>query len=200
MYFDLVVLSTGFQPPRETEARRAAGIELNPYGFQDNGPFLSLRTNVPRIFACGAFTGPRDIHTGDGAHASGTAAEAMALLAGVGGTLVSESRKRSTPGERSGRGAAHRRLRLPLRDELIAATVDVAAMRDFAASLPHVVHAEDNLYTSSAEGCDKIREAIAGHDLNPVVVTACTSRTHEPCSARPAGRRGSTATFSKWPP
>ena len=176
MPFDLVVLSTGFKPPRGIEVLRDLGIGLNRHGFAESGPFQPLRTGVPGIFACGAFTGPRDIPE-TVAQASGAAAEAMALLAEARGTMVVEKEyppeKETGADPRIGVFVCHC-------GSNIAATVDVAAVRDYAAGLPGVVHAEDNLYTCSAEGCEKIREAIAAHDLGRVVVAACTPRTHEP--------------------
>jgi len=174
--FDLVVLSTGFKPPQGLEVFRGMGVELNRYGFASNGPFQPLRTSVPGVYACGAFTGPRDIPE-TVAQASGAAAEAMALLAGARGTMVVEKEypqeKEVGPEARIGVFVCHCGTN-------IAATVDVAKVRDYARSLPGVAYAEDNLYTCSAEGCEKIREAIAEHDLGRVVVAACTPRTHEP--------------------
>lgn len=174
--FDLVVLATGFQPPRELEVFRAMGLELNGYDFVHTGPFEPLRTNLPGVFVCGAFTGPRDIPE-TVAQASGAAAEAMVFLEEARGSLVEEKEyppeKEIGMEPRIGVFVCHCGTN-------IAATVDVEAVRDYAAGLPGVVHAEDNLYTCSAEGCEKIKKAVAEHDLNRVVVAACTPRTHEP--------------------
>jgi heterodisulfide reductase subunit A len=176
MPFDLVVLSTGFQPPKELDTFKEMGVELNGYDFVSTQPFQPLRTNVPGVFACGAFTGPRDIPE-TVAQASGAASEAMALLKDARGTMVMEKEypEEKEVGEelRIGVFVCHCGTN-------IAATVDVPKVRDYAATLPGVVYTEDNLYTCSAEGCEKIREAIAEHDLNRVVVAACTPRTHEP--------------------
>ena len=174
--FDLVVLATGFKPPQELDVFRGMGVELNRYGFVDNGPFEPLRTSVPGIYACGAFTGPRDIPE-TVAQASGAASEAMALLADARGTMVVE---KEYPPEKETGGETRIGVFVCHCGTNIAGTVDVARVRDYASALPGVVHAEDNLYTCSAEGCEKIREAIAEHDLNRVVVAACTPRTHEP--------------------
>ncbi len=62
----------------------------------------------------------------------------------------------------------------------IGGIVKVPEVVEYAKTLPHVIHAEDNLYTCSAEGLSKITEAIKQHDLNRVVVASCTPRTHEP--------------------
>ncbi|MDY6796255.1 MAG: FAD-dependent oxidoreductase [Actinomycetota bacterium] len=176
MPFDLVVLATGFQPPRELEAIEKAGVELNGYGFCSTLPFQPLRTNLEGVYACGAFTGPRDIPE-TVAQASGAAAEAMVLLSDVRGTMIAE---KEYPPEKDIGNELRIGVFVCHCGTNIAATVDVEKVREYADSLPGVVHAEDNLYTCSAEGCERIKEAIEEHDLNRVVVTACTPRTHEP--------------------
>ena len=62
----------------------------------------------------------------------------------------------------------------------IASTVDVAEVRDFAATLPNVVVARDYLYMCSDPGQGLIAEEIQKHNLNRVVVSSCTPRMHEP--------------------
>ncbi len=62
----------------------------------------------------------------------------------------------------------------------IGGIVDVEAVVEYAKALPGVVHAERNLYTCSSEGLSRIRAAIKEHNLNRVVVAACTPRTHAP--------------------
>ncbi|MBU0969450.1 MAG: FAD-dependent oxidoreductase, partial [Proteobacteria bacterium] len=48
------------------------------------------------------------------------------------------------------------------------------------ATLPHVVHVEDNLFTCSQDTQDKIKQVIIDNRLNRVVVASCSPRTHEP--------------------
>ncbi|HKZ94725.1 MAG TPA: CoB--CoM heterodisulfide reductase iron-sulfur subunit A family protein [Candidatus Bathyarchaeia archaeon] len=62
----------------------------------------------------------------------------------------------------------------------IGGVVNVPQVTKYAKSLPNVAYAEDNIYTCSAEGIDKIKAAIKEHKLNRVVVASCTPRTHEP--------------------
>ena len=62
----------------------------------------------------------------------------------------------------------------------ISAYVDVPAVVDYAKTLPGVVYAEENMYTCSSDGLNKIKEAIKKHGLERVVVASCTPRTHEP--------------------
>jgi heterodisulfide reductase subunit A-like polyferredoxin len=62
----------------------------------------------------------------------------------------------------------------------IAGVVDVAAVTEYAASLPHVVHAENTVYTCSADSLTRIQQQLQEKNLNRVVVSSCTPRTHEP--------------------
>lgn len=62
----------------------------------------------------------------------------------------------------------------------IAGTVDCEAVRAHAATLPGVVVTQRNRYTCSDPGQQQIKQAIAEHNLNRVVVAACTPRLHEP--------------------
>ncbi len=61
----------------------------------------------------------------------------------------------------------------------IGGVVDVPKVVEFARTLPHVVHAEDNLYSCSEEGLSFLKQSISSHHLNRVVVASCTPRTHE---------------------
>jgi heterodisulfide reductase subunit A len=61
----------------------------------------------------------------------------------------------------------------------IARVVDVPGVAEYASTLPHVVHAEENLYTCSADTQNKIINAITEKGLNRVVVASCSPRTHE---------------------
>jgi len=62
----------------------------------------------------------------------------------------------------------------------IAATVDVTAVRDFAATLPHVVVARDYKFMCSDPGQEMIRRDIKDLGLNRVVVASCSPLMHEP--------------------
>ncbi|MFW9863675.1 MAG: FAD-dependent oxidoreductase [Candidatus Thorarchaeota archaeon] len=62
----------------------------------------------------------------------------------------------------------------------IAASVDVVAVSDHAASLPNVTHSADLMFTCSTDGLRIIQDSIAKYGLNRVIVASCTPRTHEP--------------------
>jgi len=61
----------------------------------------------------------------------------------------------------------------------IAGTVNVAALCDYAATLPHVVVARDYKYMCSDPGQELIKADIAENGLNRVVVAACSPHLHE---------------------
>ena len=61
----------------------------------------------------------------------------------------------------------------------IAGSVDCAGVAKFAATLPHVVLAQDNRYTCSDQGQEGIKKDIKEKNLNRVVVASCSPRLHE---------------------
>ncbi|MDR5695176.1 MAG: CoB--CoM heterodisulfide reductase iron-sulfur subunit A family protein [Armatimonadota bacterium] len=61
----------------------------------------------------------------------------------------------------------------------IAGTVDVHALREYAARLPHVVVARDYKYMCSDPGQALIREDIRTHNLTRIVVASCSPLLHE---------------------
>lgn len=62
----------------------------------------------------------------------------------------------------------------------IAGAVDCGAVTEYASKLPDVVCAVRNKYTCADPGQNEIKNAIAAHKLNRVVVASCTPRQHEP--------------------
>jgi heterodisulfide reductase subunit A len=176
--FDLVVLSNGIAKPKDSEKlSKVLGIDLNEQGFCQTSAFEPLETTKPGIFAGGAFTEPRDIP--DSVYgASGAAAKASAIIASKGERIppaeveiVEKDVAEAEP--RVGVFVCHCGIN-------IGATVNVPKVVEYARSLPNVVYAEENLYTCSFDTQGIIKERIKEHDLNRVVVAACSPRTHEP--------------------
>jgi heterodisulfide reductase subunit A2 len=62
----------------------------------------------------------------------------------------------------------------------IGAYVNVPKLVEYVKTLPGVAYAEENMYTCSSDGLNKIKEAIKKHRLERIVVASCTPRTHEP--------------------
>jgi heterodisulfide reductase subunit A2 len=62
----------------------------------------------------------------------------------------------------------------------IAGVIDPKEVVEFAEGLPDVVRATDTLYACADSGQRLIKEDIQKHNLNRVVVSACSVRMHEP--------------------
>ena len=62
----------------------------------------------------------------------------------------------------------------------IAGVIDPAVVAEYAARLPGVVHATDTLYACADSGQNLIKKDIKEHNLNRVVVSACSPKMHEP--------------------
>ncbi len=176
--FNLVVLAHGLEAPKGTRALAlATGIQFNQYGFCETSLFSPLATTMKGIFVAGAFQGPKSIPDSV-IQAGGAAAAAAELLAPARGTLVTE---KTYPEERSD---AHEEPRIGVFvcycGKNIAGVVDVEKVKQYAETLPDVTMVATNLYSCSSDTQVLIAETIAEHNLNRVVVAACTPRTHEP--------------------
>ncbi len=176
--FDLVVLSVGMRPSPEThELAGRLGVSLDNDGFCRTDAFAPLATSRAGVFACGVFQGPKDIP--ETVVQAGAAAEAAsAFLAEARGTLT---RTKEYPPERDVAGQAPRIGVFVCHCGInIGGIVDVPGVKEFARTLPGVVHVDENLYTCSQDTQEKIKKAIEEHSLNRVVVASCSPRTHEP--------------------
>jgi len=175
--FDMVVLSVGLEPPKSNEElSRIFGVPLNEYGFLDWKIFEPLQAKEG-VYTCGAFSGPKDIPD-TVAQASGAAAMASSMIADERGTLVEE---KVYPEEIPVEGQPPRiGVFVCWCGINIGGTVNVPEVMEYAATLPNVVYADQNLYTCSQDTQEKIKEAVEEHGLNRVIVASCTPRTHEP--------------------
>jgi heterodisulfide reductase subunit A len=176
--FHMVVLSTGLAPPVEAhELADTFGIELDEHGFAATQGLGSVETSRPGVYVCGPFTGPKDIPE-TVMEASASASKAMALLEDGRGSLI---RAKEYPPEKDVRGEEPRiGVFVCHCGKNIGGVADVPAVVEYARTLPNVVYAEDNLYTCSTDTQEAIKQMIAEHDLNRVLVASCSPRTHEP--------------------
>jgi len=62
----------------------------------------------------------------------------------------------------------------------IGGVIDPKSVAEYVSSLPGVVLAKDNLYMCADPGQKLIQEDIKEHNLNRVIVAACSPRLHEP--------------------
>jgi heterodisulfide reductase subunit A len=176
--FDMAVLSVGLEiAPEAVGLAKKLNIDLTEGQFCKTETFEPVKTSREGIFVCGAFQGPKDIPQSV-IEASSAAAEAGALLSRARNSLT---KQKETPPERS---AGDKRPRIGVFvchcGINISGVVDVPAVRDYAASLPYVEYATDNLFTCSTDTQDIIAKVIQEKNLNRIVVAACTPKTHEP--------------------
>jgi heterodisulfide reductase subunit A len=176
--FDMVVLSVGLNPPADVKDLAAKfGIELNSHGFSNADPSNPMQTSRRGIFVSGAFQGPIDIP------------ESVFTAGGAGsqcGELLDKRRGRLTkdrvyPPEKH---VAEEEPRVGVFvchcGANIGRVVDVPATVEYAAGLPHVVHAQEQLFSCATNSAQEITDMIAEKGLNRVVVAACSPRTLEP--------------------
>ncbi|MFX1276223.1 MAG: FAD-dependent oxidoreductase [Promethearchaeota archaeon] len=176
--YNLVVLSVGLNPPNDAKyLGEKFGVELNEFNFVKTDLFNPVQTSRPGIFACGAFTSPKDIPE-TVTQASAAAGCVNQLLYDQRGTLITE---KTLPPEifvagqppRIGAFICHCGIN-------IGGYVDVPEVTRYVSTLPNVVLADRNLYTCSADTQTIIKDKIKEYNLNRVIVASCTPRTHEP--------------------
>ncbi len=176
--YDLVVLSVGLQTsPEMVEMSNKFGLDLTPSNFCKTDSFSPVSTSRDGIYACGAFQGPKDIPQSV-VDASSAALCAGADIADARGTLITKEEPTaeidvSNERPRVGVFVCHC-------GKNIGGVVDVPAVKDYAATLPFVEYATDNLYTCSQDTQDAIASVIKEYKLNRIVVAACSPKTHEP--------------------
>ena len=175
--FDMVVLSTGIEAGRESVAlSKTLGIALDAYHFTRSDSFHPVNTSIPGIYACGVFTGPKDIPQSV-MEASAAACVATENLAAARNT---RTRAVEIPAERDvSRQPPSIGVFVCNCGTNIGGIVRVPEVAEYARNLPGVVYVEENLFTCSQDTQDKLSGVIRQHNLNRVVIAACTPRTHE---------------------
>jgi heterodisulfide reductase subunit A len=175
--FDLVVLSTGLQiAPQAVDLAARLGIGLDADHFTRTDAFHPVATSVPGIYACGAFTGPKDIPQSV-VEAGAAACAATQKLAAA---RHSRTRSIASPPERSLLRQAPRIGVFVCNCGInIGGVVRVPEVAQDARTLPGVVYVEENLFTCSQDTQEKMAQVIAEQNLNRIVVAACSPRTHE---------------------
>ncbi len=176
--YDMVVLSLALEPSAVlVEQAKNIGVNLNKWGFAETTELCPLDTSRPGVFVGGTFQEPKDIPD-TVMQASAAAARAMALLAPARGSLVSTKTyppQRDVTDEppRIGVFVCHC-------GSNIASVVDVERVVEQVKALPNIAYAEHTIYTCADDSQARMKELIAEHRLNRVVVASCTPRTHEP--------------------
>jgi heterodisulfide reductase subunit A len=184
---DLVVLSVAAAPnDGASQLARILGIETDRYGFmaRQDAAVSAVETMREGIFVCGSAVGPQVIPDCI-AQASAVAAHAQLFLTGH---RVEEVEEAVEPLDVSGQPrvgvfVCHCGVN-------IAGVLDVEALARHASTMPGVVVAKTHLFACSATGQDELVQLIREHELNRVVIAACTPRTHEPVFRQSCARIG----------
>ena len=175
--YDMVVLSVGLESPADAQTLAdITDIELNKYNFCKTDSFAPLSTSREGVLVAGAFQGPKDIPESV-TQACGTAGLAAGLLK-----------------KQRGKGIVHKIYpdEKPLEDEVrigvfvchcginIGSVVDVPQVSNNAGEMEDVVYYTESLYSCSQDAQEVLKDKIKEHNLNRVVIAACSPRTHEP--------------------
>lgn len=175
--FDMVVLSVGLDAPAGAkELAEKGGFELNNYDFCKTETFAPLLTTKPGVFVAGAFQGPKDIPE---------SVTQSSAAAGLAAGLIKKDR---------GKGIVHKSYpaEVDLGEEVrigvfvchcginIASVVDVPQVEQYTDGMEGVVYHAQSLYSCSQDAQEILKEKIKEHNLNRVVIAACSPRTHEP--------------------
>jgi heterodisulfide reductase subunit A len=176
--FDLVVLSVGLNPPVAVkQLADKFGIELSAHGFCKPVSANPMETSRRGIFVSGAFQGPTDIPESVFT-ASGAGAQCGEMLDYRRGKLAEE---RVYPPEKDV-SAEEPRIGVFICHcgANIGSVVNVPSAVDYALTLPHVVYAQEQLFSCATNSANEITEMAKEKGLNRVVIAACSPRTLEP--------------------
>ncbi|MCL6520254.1 MAG: FAD-dependent oxidoreductase [Armatimonadetes bacterium] len=175
--FDMVVLSTGIRPSQAAlDLAKSAGVELSECGFCATDDYAPILTSRPGVLVAGAFQEPKDIPE-TVVQGSAAAAAAMEILASSRGSMIVEKkypRERDVSDEPPRIGVFVCNCGIN-----IASVVDVEKVVETAKNMPGVEYAEAQMYACADNTQERIKEIIAKHRLNRLVVASCTPRTHE---------------------
>ncbi len=183
--FEMVVLATGLQPPSAAkELISMLEIEYNEFGFCQTDKFVPLQTSRPGVFVCGAFSSPKEIAETI-LDASGAAAEVMRLL---NDRLNVYSFSHEAPFLSNEvfppeRDVSEEAVRIGVFNCTCAGTLcetlNLRAITQQAESWQSVELAQLLDLACFPHGLHQIQKAIQEHDLNRVVIGACSNRTHD---------------------
>jgi heterodisulfide reductase subunit A len=175
--FDLVVLSVGLEvSPEVQDLAKRLEIDLTEHKYTQTHPFMPVATSRAGVYVCGTMQGPKDIPFSV-MEASAAAAASSASLSPA---RWSQTRTREVPPERTDLGETPRVGVFVCNCGInIGGIINVPEVAEYAKTLPFVAHVEQDLFTCSQDSQVKIANIIQEHQLNRVVVAACTPMTHE---------------------
>ncbi len=175
---NMVILFPAVIPNKgATELNKVLGVEIDEYGFiKPSSSTNNIETSIPGIYVCGCAHGPEDISTSV-AEASAAASRAanrtsIKIVEEIKDDIIEKKVSKEDP-RRIGVFVCHC-------GSNIAGFVDVEKIAHEIESVQDVAYVERNLYTCSEESQKSIQNAIEKHNLNRVIIAACTPRTHLP--------------------
>jgi heterodisulfide reductase subunit A len=176
--FDMVVLSVGgVTAPDTIELAKKLKVRLGHNRFMDTTCFYPVTTSRPGIFSCGFFNGPKDIPQ-TVMEGSAAASAATRDLATAKGTLT---RQKDFPPEKD---VTEEPARVGIFvcncGTNIGGVADIPEIVEYAKDIPNVEYVQANLFSCSQDAQAQMVEMIKEHDLNRVVVAACSPSTHQP--------------------
>ncbi len=176
---DMVVLSVGLDSPASAkDLAEVSKIDLNTYDFCKTSSFKPLATSRKGVFVAGAFQGPKDIPESV-TQSSGAAGEIAGLLKkdrGKGVVVKKYPKEIVVSPEdeiRIGVFVCHCGIN-------ISSVVDVNKVSEYSGTMDGVSYYAESLYSCSQDAQKVLKEKIKEHNLNRVVIAACSPRTHEP--------------------
>jgi heterodisulfide reductase subunit A2 len=176
--YDMVVLSVGLDAPADAKnLADIGGFALNRYDFCRTETFAPLLSSAPGVFVAGAFQGPKDIPESVTQSSAAAGLVSGLVMKDRGKALVHktypEERKIAEEEVRIGVFVCHCGIN-------IGSVVDVPAVEQYTEGMEGVVYHAQSLYSCSQDAQEVIKEKIREHNLNRIVVAACSPRTHEP--------------------
>ena len=183
---DITILSAAGVPSEGTiQLAKILGIDLDSTNFfKQKDPLSFLESTREGVYLCGSAAGLKDITD---SVALGSAA-ALKVSEHLRGQQVKKEPIEVEPicvdgKPRIGVFVCHC-------GSNIAGVVNVEEVEEYAKSLPGVVHVVRDLFMCSDGTQRLMQDHIKEHNLNRVVVAACTPRTHEPIFQESCRRAG----------
>ena len=176
--FNLIVLSVGMEvSPGARELNATLKVDTNAHDFVATSPLAPVAASRPGIYVCGAMQGPKDIPES----VMQASAAAGAVSASLGDVRWTETKTRQAPTPKDIKAEDAPRIGVFVCNcgINIGGIVDVPALSEYSKTLPNVAYVEENLFTCSQDTQVTMTRIIEEHNLNRVVVAACTPITHE---------------------
>ncbi len=163
----------------------AFGVGLAEGGFSGGPEFAPCETNVPGVYACGAFRDPKDIpeSTAEAACAAGLAALQLAPPADAGEPDMPTPADFRAEAPKVG-------VFLCTCEGFNEQKADFGALGEAAEAMPGVAFVHTATHACSKAGMDEVRRVFAEREPNRVVLAACSYRIVEKLYGHMFGRMG----------